>query len=158
VYTIFNDEILEDFIYPEYLKFKSKSSVKKWVDLNAESKCEVWYTINTKGKYIGYICCKAKESFCEVCELSIVLIKGYRGFETGYQITKTLIDYLVSKKYFKYIIAYSNKKNRLTDKLLRKLGFKKTNKLHEKITKRLYSEKSSLNIILNNNLFSISIK
>jgi L-amino acid N-acyltransferase YncA len=158
VYSIFNEEMIKGFINPEYIKFKSKSNVIKWVDLNARCKCEVWYTIETKGKYIGYICYKSNEEFPEACELSIVLAKGFRGFETGFQITKTLIDYLVNKKLFKYIIAYSNKSNKLAEKLLKKLGFRKTNKLHKTITIKLYDEVETAGITLNYNLFSISIK
>jgi L-amino acid N-acyltransferase YncA len=158
VHSIFNEEILKGFINPEYLKFKSKSKVKKWVDLNAKCNCEVWYIVKSKGKYIGYICYKSRTEFPEACEISIVLAKGYRGFETGFQITKTLIDYLVSNKLFSYIIAYSNKNNNLAGKLLRKLGFKSSNRLHKKITSRLYDSEISQNIILNYNLFSISIK
>jgi L-amino acid N-acyltransferase YncA len=158
VYSIFNEEIVKGFINPEYIKFKSKSNVRKWVDLNARCKCEVWYTVKAKDKYIGYICYKSREDFPEACDLSIVLAKGFRGFETGYQITKTLINYLVNQKLFKYIIAYSNKSNKLAEKLLKKLGFKKTNKLHKTISNRLYDEDVSVSITLNYNLFSISIK
>jgi len=158
VHTIFNEEIIKGFINPEYVKFKSKSNVKKWVDLNARCKCEVWYTVKVKGKYVGYICYKSRKDFLEACELSIVLAKGYRGFESGFQITKTLIDYLVKEKLFRYIIAYSNKNNHLAEKLLKKLGFIKSNKLHSKITNNLYDENIALNIKLNYNLFTISIK
>jgi L-amino acid N-acyltransferase YncA len=157
VYTIFNEEILKGFINPEYLKFKSKSKVIKWVDSNINSKCEVWYSIRHKGKYIGYICYKSRKDFREVCEISIVLSKGYRGFEVGLQITKLLINYIVKNKLFTYIIAYSNKTNKLAEKLLKKLGFQKTNKLHKLITKKLYNENLSLNILLNYNLFTIFI-
>jgi L-amino acid N-acyltransferase YncA len=158
IFEIFNEEILKGFINPEYVKFKSKSKVKKWVDLNAKCKCEVWYTIKAKNKFIGFICCKWREEFPEACELSIVLAKGYRGFETGYQITKTLSDYFVNNKLFKYIVAYSNKSNKLAEKLLKKLGFQKTNKLHKVISIKFYDEEILANIILNYNLFSISIK
>jgi L-amino acid N-acyltransferase YncA len=158
VHEIFNEEILKGFINPEYIKFKSKSNVRKWVDSNVKCKCEVWYTIKIKSKYIGFICCKWREEFPEACELSIVLAKGYRSFETGYHIIKTLSDYIVGNKLFKYIIAYSNKTNKLSEKLLKKLGFVKTNKLHKTISYRFYKEDIVANIILNYNLFSISIK
>ncbi|MCX6166028.1 MAG: GNAT family N-acetyltransferase [Ignavibacteriae bacterium] len=157
VHTIFNDEIVKGFINPEYLKFKSKSKVIKWVDSNANCKCEVWYSIRVKEKYIGYICYKSRKDFPEGCELTIVLAKGYRGFKIGFQITKLLIDYIVKNKLFAYIIAYSNKTNKLAEKLLKQLGFQKTNKLHKLITKKLYNENITLNIILNYNLFTIFI-
>jgi len=156
VYGIFNEEILKGFINPEYLKLKSIANVRKWVDSNANCKCQVWYGVKFKKQYIGYINYKWNENFEEACELSIVLAKGFRGFETGRKITKTLLDYLVSEKLFKYIIAYSIKSNKLSEKLLRELGFKKTNKLQDKITDRLYSEEISLNIKLQYNLFTIS--
>jgi len=157
VHTIFNEEIVKGFINPEYLKFKSKSKVIKWVDSNVKSKCEVWYSIRAKKKYIGYICYKSRKDFPEACEISIVLSKGYRGFSIGFQITKVLIDYIVQNKLFTYIIAYSNKTNKLAEKLLKNLGFKKTNRLHKLITKKLYNENISLNILLNYNLFTIFI-
>jgi L-amino acid N-acyltransferase YncA len=148
---------LKGFINPEYLKFKSKSNVIKWVDSKVNLACEVWYSIKVKSNYIGFICYKSRKNFTEACELSIVLTKGYRGFEIGYKITKLLIDYLVTNKLFKYIIAYSNKKNKLAEKMLKQLGFRKTNKLHKLITKKLYNENISLNILLNYNLFTIFI-
>jgi L-amino acid N-acyltransferase YncA len=158
VHSIFNEEIVKGFINPEYLKFKSKSKVIKWVESKVSPGCEVWYVIKSKGKYAGYICYKTRIDCSTVCELSIVLAKGFRGFETGLQVTKILIDYLVSNKLFGYIIAYANNNNRLAEQLLKKLGFRKTNKLHKEITDRLYSENISPNIKLNYNLFSISIK
>jgi L-amino acid N-acyltransferase YncA len=158
VHTIFNEEIVKGFISPEYVKLRSKAKVKRWVDSNAKCNCQVWYTIKFKKQYIGYICYKWNKNFKDACELSIVLAKGFRGFETGHMITKTLLDYLVSAKLFKYIIAYSINSNKLAEKLLRKLGFKKSNKLHETITYKLYSENISLNIKLHYNLFTISTK
>jgi L-amino acid N-acyltransferase YncA len=157
-HSIFYDEKHKGFISSEYLGFKSKSVVKKWIDKNAKNKCEGWYTIKIKEKYIGFVYYKSRINFCEACELSIALMEGYRNFETGYQTVRTFIDYLVNEKLFKYIVAYSDKKNKLAEKLVKKLGFKKTNKLHKEITKRFYNGKSSLNIILNYNLFLISIK
>ena len=158
VHSIFNEEIVKGFINPEYLKFKSKSRVIRWVDSKVSLGCQVWYIVKAKGKYIGFICYKSRKDCNTVCEISIVLAKGFRGFDIGFQITKILTDYLVNKKLFRYIIAYSNKNNRLAEKLLKKLGFEKTNRLHNEITKRLYSGNISPGIILNYNLFSISIK
>ena len=156
VHGIFNEEIVKGFISPEYVKLRSKTNVRKWVDSNAKCKCQIWYTIKHKRQYIGYICYKWNEKFKDACELSIVLAKGFRGFETGYSITKVLIDYIISEKLFKYIIAYSINSNKLAEKLLRKLGFKKSNKMHEAITYKLYSENISHNIKLHYNLFTIS--
>jgi L-amino acid N-acyltransferase YncA len=158
IHSIFNEEILKGFINPEYLKFKSKSKVIKWVESKVSHGCEVWYVVKSKGKYAGYICYKSRTNCNAVCELSIVLATGFRGFETGLQVTKILIDYLVSNKLFRYIIAYANNNNRLAVQLLKKLGFRKSNNLHKEITERLYSENISPNIKLNYNLFSISIK
>jgi L-amino acid N-acyltransferase YncA len=158
IHSIFNEEIVEGFINPEFLRFKSKSKVVKWVDSKVSLGCEVWYIVKAKGKYAGYICYKSRRDCNTICELSIVLAKGFRGFDTGLEVTKILIDYLVRNKLFRYIIAYSNNNNKLAEKLLKKLGFKKTNKLHKEITNRLYSGDISPNINLNYNLFSISIK
>lgn len=157
VHSIFNEAMLKGFINPEYLEFKSRKKVIKWVDSNAKSKDEVWYLIKIKEKYIGFISYKSKKYFPEGCELFIVLAKGYRGYDIGLQITKLLIDYLVKKKLFTYIYAYSNKTNKLAEKLLKQLGFKKTNKLHKEITTRMYSKNIYSNIILNYNLFTILI-
>ncbi len=158
VYRIFNEEILKGFINPDYLNFKSKTKVVQWVDSKINLKCEVWYSIRFKNKYIGFICYKSRKNYMDACELSIVLAKGYRGFNVGLQITKILIDYLIKAKLFKYIVGYSNKKNKLAEKLLKQLGFNKTNKLHNEITKNLYDENVAPNIILNYNLFTILIK
>ncbi|MBI5401910.1 MAG: GNAT family N-acetyltransferase [Ignavibacteriae bacterium] len=158
IHGIFNEEIVKGFISPEYLMLKSRNNVKKWVDSNSKCKRQVWYAVRFKRQYIGYINYKWNECFEDACELSIVLAKGFRGFETGYIITKTLIDYLLKEKLFKYIIAYSIKSNKLAEKLLRKLGFKKSNRLHTEITEKLYSENVSLNIKLHYNLFTISTK
>jgi L-amino acid N-acyltransferase YncA len=157
VHSIFNEEMMKGFINPEYLKFKSRAKVINWVDANVKCKNEVWYSIRVKDKYIGFICYKSKKSFPNACEVSIVLAKGYRGFEIGFQITRLLIDYLVKNKLFSYIIAYSNKKNKLAEKLLKRLGFQKTNKLHKLITEKLYNVDTSLNISINYNLFTILI-
>lgn len=157
VHSIFNEEITNGFVNPEYLKFKSIGGVKKWVDSKANHACEVWYIVKSKGKYAGYINYKSRANCNTVCELSIVLAKGFRGFENGFEISKILTDYLVSSKLFNYIIAYANNNNKLAEQLLRKLGFKKNNRLHNEITNRLYSDDISLNINLNYNLFSISI-
>lgn len=156
VHNIFNEEILKGFISPEYLILKSRKNVKKWVDSNSVCKKQVWYAVRFKRQYIGYINYKWNECFEDACELSIVLAKGFRGFDTGYEITKILIDYLVKEKLFKYIIAYSIKSNKLAEKLLRKLGFVKSNRLHKDVTEKLYSENVSLNIKLQYNLFTIS--
>lgn len=158
VHSIFNEEMMKGFINPEYLKLKSRTKVIKWVDDNANSKCETWYSVKTKGKYIGFISYKAKKSYPDACEIFIVLAKGFRGFEVGFQVTQILIEYIKRKKLFKYILAYSNKTNKLAEKLLKQLGFKKTNILHKEITKKIYSESISLNIILNYNLFTILIR
>jgi L-amino acid N-acyltransferase YncA len=158
IHSIFNEEIVKGFINPEYLKFKSKSKVVKWVDSKVSLGCEVWYVVRSKGKYAGYICYKTRQDCINVCELSIVLARGFRGFDAGLEVTKILIDYLVSSKLFGYIIAYANNNNKLAEKLLKKLGFRKTNSLHREITNRLYSGEISPNINLNFNLFSISIK
>jgi L-amino acid N-acyltransferase YncA len=157
VHTIFNEEMLKGFVNPEYLGLKSRAKVIKWVDANVNSKCEVWYSIKIKNKYIGFISYKTRRNYTDACEIFIVLAKGYRGYDIGLQITKILIDYIVMKKLFKYIIAYSNKKNKLAEKLLKELGFNKTNKMHEEITKKMYNENISSNISLNYNLFTISI-
>jgi len=156
VHGIFNEEIVKGFINPEYIKLKSRSNVKKWVDSNSNCKYSVWYCIKFRKQYIGYINYRWHENYTDACELSIVLAKGFRGFETGYKITKTLIDYLVTEKLFKYIIAYSIKSNKLSEKLLRKLGFKKSNRLHGTVTDKLYGENISPNIKLHYNLFTIS--
>lgn len=155
IHSIFNEEMMKGFISPEYLEFKSRKKVIKWVDTNANLECEAWYTIKLKEKYIGYIRCKHCSSIPDICEITIVLAKGYRGFEIGYQVTKLLTDYIKKEKLIKYIIAYSNKANRLSEKLLKELGFKKNNRLHRLITQKLYNESVSLNIILNYNLFTI---
>lgn len=158
VHTIFNEEIVKGFISPEYLKLKSMSKVIKWVDSKVGCGCEVWYSIKVKKEYIGFIYYRSRNNYKEACEISIILAKGFRGFEIGYKVTGVLIDYIIKNRLFKYIVAFSNKANKPAGNLLRKLGFKKTNKLHNLITKKLYSENISTNIVLNYNLFTIFIK
>ncbi len=136
--SLFNENSIAEFLNQEYLKNKTVPKIRKWIAKKIVNPVEVWYVIKWKNRYIGYICFKWREHYNEACEISTAIVKEFRGLKLGYESTKLLIDYLISLNNFKYIAAYVYLTNKKAEKNLKKIGFRRANRLHKVITKEFY--------------------
>ncbi len=73
----------------------------------------------------------------------------------GYESSKILIDYILGLNKFKYLIGYVNKKNFKAANNLKKIGFKKANRLQKIITTQFYYDDGSSGEGLKYNLMAI---
>ncbi|HMS64299.1 MAG TPA: GNAT family N-acetyltransferase [Ignavibacteria bacterium] len=141
--SLFNEKEIAVFLNPEYLKHKTTSRIKKWIDKKTENPVEVWYVIKKKSDYIGYICFKWRKHYDEACEISTAIEKNYRGLKLGYESSRIMVNYILSLNKFKYVAAYFYYTNKKAEKNLRKLGFVKANRLNKIITKEFYGDDGS---------------
>lgn len=140
IYSLFNEKGIEEFLNPDYLKYRTKVKIRKWISKKAENPVEVWYVIKWKTKYIGYVCFKWRKHYDEACEISTAIDKDYRGLKLGFESSKILIDYIISLKKFKYIVGYVHKDNIKAANNLRKIGFKKSQRLQKIVTVQFYND------------------
>ena len=140
IYKLFNEKETAAFLNPSYVNNKTKPKIRKWIKETAENPYAVWYIIRSKGKYIGYVCFKWRKHYDEACEISTAIEKDFRGLKLGYESSKILIDYVLSLKKFKYIAAYVHRENKKGENNLRKLGFRKAQKLQKIVSKEFYND------------------
>jgi L-amino acid N-acyltransferase YncA len=140
IYKLFNEKEIEEYLNPDYLNYRTKSKIKKWIEKKVENPIEVWYVVKCKTHYIGYVCFKWRKHYDEACEISTAIDKGFRGLKLGYESSKILIDYILSLKKFKYIAGYVHYKNLKASNNLRKVGFRKSQKLRKIITVQFYND------------------
>jgi len=143
MHKIFNDEDLQEYLNPDYLNYKTKPQIRKWLKSKYSNPVEIWYVIKYKNDYAGYICYKWRKHYDEACEVSTALEKKFRGLDLGYESSKLLFDHLRNSNKFKYIVAYVHKKNKIAENNLKKLGLKKNNALQKIVTKEFYSSDGS---------------
>lgn len=140
IYNLFNDKEIEDYLNPDYLNYRTKSKIRKWIRMKVDSPVDVWYIIKWKQDYIGYVCFKWRIHYDEACEISTAIEKKYRGLKLGYESSKILIDYILSLNKFKYLVGYVEKTNIKAANNLRKIGFKKANRLQKTVTTQFYND------------------
>ncbi len=140
IYNLFNDSGISEFLNPEYLKYRTKPRIRKWIRKKTDNDVEVWYAIKVKRKYIGYVCFKWRDHYDDACEISTAIDKEFRGLKLGYESSKILIDYILGLNKFRYIAGYVHVKNIKGMNNLRKIGFRKAQYLHKTITIPFYND------------------
>lgn len=143
IHHIFNEKETEEFINPDYLNYRTKPRIRKWIRMKSESPVDVWYAVKWKGHYIGYVCFKWRKHYDEACEISTAIEKNYRGLKLGYESSKILIDYILSIKKFKYIVGYVHRENKKAENNLRKIGFRKAQRLQKIVSRQFYDDDGS---------------
>jgi len=139
-YELFNEKGIYDFLNQEYTANNTKSKIRKWLNKKISHPHEVWYIIKAGKHSAGYICFKWRKHYDDACEISTAIAKDFRGRKLGYESSKILVDYLKSIDRFTYIAGYYYRTNKIAEKNLRKLGFRKANRLHKIITKEFYGD------------------
>jgi RimJ/RimL family protein N-acetyltransferase len=140
LYKLFTNKEISDLINPEYLEYNTKPKLRKLISQKASHPCEVWYIIIHKKNYIGYVCYKWRMHYDEACEISTAILKEHQGLHLGFESSLILVNYLEALGKFKYIVAYTHHKNKKAENNLKKIGFKKTNRLQKIITQEFYNE------------------
>jgi len=143
IYELFNEKGIAEFLNPDYLKYRTLSKVRKWINMKADNPVEVWYVIKWKRHYIGYVCFKWRKHYDEACEISTAIEKKYRGLRLGFESSKILINYVRGLNKFKYIVGYVHYKNLKAANNLRKIGFRKANRLGKIVTVQFYGDDGS---------------
>ena len=142
-HNLFTETAIYDFLNHEYTSNNTKPKLRKWIKSKINNPCEIWYVIKSGNKPAGYICFKWRKHYDESCEISTAIARNFRGKKIGYESSKILVDYIKSLNRFKYIAGYYYRTNKIAEKNLRKLGFKKANRLHKVITKEFYGDSGS---------------
>lgn len=137
---IFNEEEVLPFLNSEYTRHNTRSKIRKWIAERVDHPVEVWYTINFSNAPVGYICFKWRRHYDRACEISTGIAKNFRGLKLGYESSKLLIDHVTSIGFFDHVIAYVHVKNKKAAGNIRKLGFRKYNRLQKIITPQFYGE------------------
>jgi RimJ/RimL family protein N-acetyltransferase len=140
IFKLFNEKETADFLNPEYVSNRARSKIRKWIIKKIQNPVDVWYVIKHKKKYIGYICFKWRAHYDEACEISTAIEKNYRGLRLGFESSKILVDYILSLKKFRYIVGYAHKQNFKAQNNLRKLGFRKAQRLQKIVSRRFYND------------------
>ncbi|MDQ3020297.1 MAG: GNAT family N-acetyltransferase [Bacteroidota bacterium] len=140
IYKLFNDKGIAEYLNPDYLNYKAKFKIRKWIKMKSDNPVEVWYLIKAKRDYIGYVCFKWRKHYDEACEISTAIVNEFRGLKLGYESSKILIEYILSLEKFKYIAGYVHYKNPKAANNLRKVGFQKAQHLHKTITVQFYND------------------
>lgn len=136
--SIFSERDIFPFLNSEYTSLTTKAKLRKWIASKVNNPVEVWYTIRSGRKCVGYICFKWRKHFDRACEISTGISKEYRNLKLGYESSKILLDYLLELGRFEFIVAYVHEKNKRAEGNIRKLGFAKSNRLHKIITTQFY--------------------
>jgi len=140
IYKLFNEKETEDFLNPEYTRNRTRAKIRKWIKKKIQSPVDAWYVIKSKGSYIGYICFKWREHYDEACEISTAIEKNFRGLRLGYESSRILVDYILSLNKFRYIVGYAHKQNIKAQNNLRKLGFRKAQRLQRIVSRQFYND------------------
>ncbi|KXK03478.1 MAG: Acetyltransferase (GNAT) family protein [Chlorobi bacterium OLB4] len=142
IHSLFSDKVLHDLINPDYPLGKSKRVISLWVRDRVQSESEEWYIIRSNNAAVGYVAYKWKVGLNLACEISTALLSSARGFKIGFESSKLIIDYIRSQRKFRHITAFCRKSNYAAIGNLRKLGFRKSNRLHIIVESELYNEKN----------------
>lgn len=140
IHKIFNEKATADFLNPEYVSNRTRAKIRKWIIKKIKSPVDVWYVIKNKSNYIGYICFKWREHYDEACEISTAIEKDYRGLRLGYESSKILVDYILSLNKFRYVAGYAHRQNFKAQNNLRKLGFRKAQRLQKIVSRQFYND------------------
>ncbi len=140
---IFNEQEVNPFLNSEYTSNNTRPKIRKWISSKADHPAEVWYSIRKGRNYIGYVCFKWRVHYDKACELSTGIAKEFRGLKLGYESSKILIEYVRDLNFFEHIVAYVHFKNKKAEGNIRKLGFRKSNRLQGKVTTQFYGNPNS---------------
>lgn len=140
IYNIFNERDIQPFLNPAYMKYRTKTRIRKWIKEKTADPVEVWYAIKSKKRYIGYICFKWRKHYDEACEISTAIDKNFRGLKLGFESSKLLIDYILSLNKFRYIVGYVHRENPRAANNLKKLGFRRSDHLQKIVTIQFYND------------------
>ena len=140
IFNIFNEKETEEFLNPDYLNYRTRAKIRGWIKKKSIHPVEVWYVVRAGRKYIGYVCFKWREHYDEACEISTAIQKEYRGLKLGFESSKILIDNILSLKKFRYIVAYIHTENIKAQNNLRKVGFRKAQRLQKIVSKEFYND------------------
>ncbi len=155
IYNIFNEKKIEEFLNPDYLSYRTRPKVRKWINGKVDNPVEVWYIVRSNKKYIGYVCYKWRKHYDESCEISTAIDKEYRGLKLGFESSKILIDDILSQRKFKYIAAYVHVDNLKAKNNLKKIGFKTANRLSKTLTVQFYDDDGTSETARKYNLLAI---
>lgn len=142
IYRLFNDERLKDYLNPDYPLGKSRKVIQRWVVSRIKSNREAWYLIIVKNETAGYVAYKWKPGFDLACEISTALLSNIRGNQIGFESSKIMIENIASLNKFRYITAFCTKSNKAALGNLKKLGFRRSNRLHVILEKEFYQEEN----------------
>jgi len=137
---IFTEPEVQRFLNREYTVNDNWPKVKKWLTGKINHPVEVWYSIVHKRRNVGYVCFKWRRHFDGACEISTGISKQYRGLKLGFESSRLLVDHIKELNHFRHIVAYVHVKNKKAEANIRKLGFRKSNRLQKTITKEFYGE------------------
>lgn len=140
IYNIFNEKETEEFLNPDYLNYRTKAKIRNWIRKKSDSPVEVWYAVRAGRNYVGYVCFKWRKHYDEACEISTAIQKEYRGLKLGFESSRILIDYILSLNKFRYIVAYIHTENIKAQNNLRKIGFRKAQRLQKTVTRQFYDD------------------
>ncbi len=140
IYNLFNEKEIEEYLNPEYLNYKTKSKIRKWIQNKTDNPVEVWFVIVSNRNYAGYVCFKWRVHYNEACEISTAIDRQYRGLKLGFESSKLLIDYIKQLRMFKYIVGYVHKDNMKAANNLKKVGFRLATRLGKIVTMQFYNE------------------
>lgn len=140
IYKLFNEKETEEYLNPDYLNYRTKPKIRKWIKKKSDNPFEVWYIIKWKREYIGYVCFKWREHYDGACEVSTAIEKNYRGLKLGYESSMILIEYIKDLNKFKYIVGYVHKDNLKAANNLLKIGFRKAERLQKIVTVQFYND------------------
>ena len=140
IYNVFTEKETEEFLNPDYLNYRTRSKIRSWIRKKSKHPYEVWYAVRAGRKYVGYICFKWRKHYDEACEISTAIQKEYRGLKLGYESSRLLIDYILSLKKFRYIVAYIHTENIKARKNLGKIGFRKAQRLQKTVSRQFYND------------------
>ena len=140
IYNIFNEKETEEFLNPDYLNYRTRAKIRNWIRKKSDNPVEVWYAVRTGRNYVGYVCFKWRKHYDEACEISTAIQKEYRGLKLGFESSRLLIDYILSLNKFRYIVAYIHTENIKAQNNLRKIGFRKAQRLQKTVTRQFYND------------------
>lgn len=140
IHKLFNEKETADFLNPEYVSNRTRPKIRKWISKKIHNPVDVWYLIKHKRNYIGYICFKWRAHYDEACEISTAIEKDYRGLRLGFESSKILVDYILSLKKFRYVVGYAHRQNIKAQNNLRKLGFRKAQRLQKVVSRQFYND------------------
>lgn len=142
IHKLFNDENITGFLNPDYPLHSDKRKVSSWIKKCVDNPVEYWYAILSGRTYIGYVCFKWRKHYDKACEMSTAILSEYRGLKLGYESSKILLEYIATLNKFDNVIGFASKKNKKAQNNLRKIGFRRSDRLFKVLEKEFYNEEN----------------